>query len=92
MSWVFEYRGHESVDPTKNEIGRIEQVIQSLLSAILNDSITFECRNSLSVALRAYLSQLPPQIVELKNNGQLPQDSVWTRLDDFLAGNAPNST
>ncbi|EFP77421.2 uncharacterized protein PGTG_03377 [Puccinia graminis f. sp. tritici CRL 75-36-700-3] len=85
-------RGHESVDPTKNEICRIEQVIQSLLSAIMNDSITFECRNSLSVALRAYLSQLPPQIIELKNNGQLPQDSVWTRLDDFLAGHAPNST
>ncbi|OAV94165.1 hypothetical protein PTTG_04330 [Puccinia triticina 1-1 BBBD Race 1] len=85
-------RGHESVDPTKNEIGRIEQVIQSLLSAILNDSITFESRNSLSVALNAYLSQLPPQIVELKNNGHLPPDSVWTRLDGFLALNATNST
>jgi len=83
-------RGHELVDPTKNSVTRIEQVIQALLSAIMNDSITMESRNSLSVALRAYLSQLPPELVQLKNQGQLPANSVWNRLDEFLVASDPS--
>ncbi|PLW07721.1 hypothetical protein PCANC_24729 [Puccinia coronata f. sp. avenae] len=81
-------RGHEVIDPSKAGMRRIEQVIHALLVVIGNETIAQESRHSLAVALRAYLAQLPPHIVELKNQGQLPPDAVWARLDAFLATNS----
>ncbi|PLW46464.1 hypothetical protein PCASD_06328 [Puccinia coronata f. sp. avenae] len=72
----------------KAGMGRIEQVIHALLAVIGNETIAQESRHSLAVALRAYLAQLPPHIVELKNQGQLPPDAVWACLDAFLATNS----
>lgn len=95
-------RGHESVDPTKNGMERIEQVVKSLLSAICNPSISIESRNSLSVALRAYLTELPSQIVDHKNlmvlqHQNQPHDyqsseSVWIKLEEFLSSSASQCT
>jgi hypothetical protein len=75
-------------DASKAGMGRIEQVIHALLAVIGNETIAQESRHSLAVALRAYLAQLPPHIVELKNQGQLPPDAVWACLDAFLATNS----
>ncbi|KAI7963115.1 hypothetical protein MJO28_001209 [Puccinia striiformis f. sp. tritici] len=80
-------RGHESVDPTKNEITRIEQVINSLLSVILNENLNLDSRNSLSIALRAYLTSIPTTLIDINNlkNLGFSQDSVWARLDQFFS-------
>ncbi|KAI8460373.1 armadillo-type protein, partial [Phakopsora pachyrhizi] len=55
-------RGHELVDPSKNSVERIKRVIGSMVSIIENPKVNSETKNSISVGLKSYLSQVPESI------------------------------
>ncbi|MBW0495193.1 hypothetical protein O181_034908 [Austropuccinia psidii MF-1] len=76
-------RGHEVIDPRKNDITKIEQIINSLLTVIKNESIGVECRNSLKVGLKTYLNEIPSELLNDLNH-RFENEIIWKELKQFF--------